>query len=382
MSSLRKVRTVSAARIVALAAIAALAAGTSAAAADPADGERSGRELFAAACASCHGTGGRGAPAATVGFAEPLPDFTDCSFATREPDADWFAVAHDGGPVRAFAAMMPAFGEALAPAELGRILDHVRTLCADRTWPRGELNLPRPLFTEKAYPEDEAVLTTTVATRGGRGAVGGELIYEKRFGSRNQVEIVAPFAWREGVAAHAASSWVGGVGDLGVALKRVLHHDLAGGRIVSAIGELRLPTGDEDEGFGKGSAVAEGFLAYGQILPADAFLHAQAGFEMPFEDDAGDDEAILRLAVGRTFTEGRFGRAWSPMLEVLGARDLASGASARWDLVPQVQVTLNRRQHVMANVGVRVPLDGSAEASEILFYLLWDWFDGGLFDGW
>ncbi|HEX6203836.1 MAG TPA: cytochrome c [Thermoanaerobaculia bacterium] len=364
------------------AAIALPAAAAPGSAASPAAEAPGGRQLYAAACASCHGADGRGAPLAAVGFAEPLPDFTDCSFATREPDADWFAVSHDGGPARAFGRMMPAFGEALSGAELQKALDHVRTFCADRSWPRGELNLPRALFTEKAFPEDEAVFTTTVDSRGGPGAVVGEVVYEKRLGARGQYEIVVPFAWREGVAAHAGESWVGGVGDLGLAVKRVLHHDLAAGRIWSAIGELKLPTGDEEEGFGKGTAIGEAFLAYGQILPADSFVQAQAGVEVPFEGGDAGEEAILRVALGKSFTEGRFGRTWSPIVEVLGARGLASGSREEWDLVPQLQVTLSRRQHVMANVGVRLPLDGSGEASQVLFYVLWDWFDGGLFDGW
>ncbi len=53
-----------------------------------------------------------------VGFDTPLPDFTDCSFNSREPAADWMAVSHDGGPVRAFDARMPAFGEALTAAQI------------------------------------------------------------------------------------------------------------------------------------------------------------------------------------------------------------------------------------------------------------------------
>lgn len=114
----------------------------------------SGPELYRAACAACHGADGTGAPAHQVGFDEPLPDFSDCGFATREPDADWLAVARWGGPTRAFSSMMPAFGEALSEEQLLRALSHVRTFCSDRRWPRGELNLPLALFTEKAYPED------------------------------------------------------------------------------------------------------------------------------------------------------------------------------------------------------------------------------------
>ncbi|MFW5947846.1 MAG: cytochrome c, partial [Gemmatimonadota bacterium] len=86
-------------------------------------------------------------------------------------------------------------------------------------------------------------------------------------------------------------------------------------------------------------------------------------------------------ALGKTFTSGPFGRAWSPMVEVLGSRALESGAEVEWDIVPQMQVTLNTRQHVMANVGVRIPTDDAREP-EVLLYVLWDWFDGGFFEGW
>jgi hypothetical protein len=71
------------------------------------------------------------------------------------------------------------------------------------------------------------------------------------------------------------------------------------------------------------------------------------------------------------------------MLEVLGARALAGGATTDWDLVPQVQITLNARQHLRVNGGVRLPVNDRSERSPVvIFYFLWDWFDGGLFDGW
>ncbi|MDX1632294.1 MAG: cytochrome c, partial [Thermoanaerobaculia bacterium] len=178
-----------------------------------------GEELYRAACASCHGIDGRGARKGVVGFTEPVPDFTECSFATREPDADWFGIVHDGGPVRGFARMMPALGDVLEDREIQTILDHVRTFCSDPAWPRGELNLPRPLVTEKAFPEDEVVYELNVSTTGGPGRIGGQVVYEKRFGARNQYEVLAPVAWRESVPGHEEDSWVGGVGDLGVAVK-------------------------------------------------------------------------------------------------------------------------------------------------------------------
>src|SRR5687767_11975192 len=76
---------------------------------EPRAAPEEGRRLYRAACAACHGPDGRGQPRATVGFDTPLPDFTDCAFATPEPDVDWIAITHRGGPARAFDRRMPAF---------------------------------------------------------------------------------------------------------------------------------------------------------------------------------------------------------------------------------------------------------------------------------
>ena len=71
------------------------------------------------------------------------------------------------------------------------------------------------------------------------------------------------------------------------------------------------------------------------------------------------------------------------MFEVVSDRDFVEGASANIDIAPQFQVTLNRRQHVRVNVGLQMPVTNSAQRpKQIVFYLLWDWFDGGLLEGW
>ena len=55
--------------------------------------------------------------------------------------------------------------------------------------------------------------------------------------------------------------------------------------------------------------------------------------------------------------DAAFGRTWTPIVEVLGARELGRRApTSTWDLVPQLQVTLSTRQHVMASFGLRVPV--------------------------
>ena len=135
---------------------------------------QTGEGLYKIGCAKCHGDDGRGVDLSTVGFNDPLPDFSDCAFATPEPDADWLAIVHEGGPVRGFAGTMPAFGEAFSVEQIQKIIDFIRGFCPDHAWPRGDLNLPRPFVTEKAFPENEAVWTTGVAGDGA-GAVTNKL---------------------------------------------------------------------------------------------------------------------------------------------------------------------------------------------------------------
>jgi hypothetical protein len=286
-----------------------------------------GKALYEAGCASCHGADGRGVARERIAFDTPVPDFTECSFSSREPDADWVAVAHQGGPVRGFDPIMPAFGEAFTEEELGRIIAYVRTFCGDRSWPRGELNLPRALVTEKAYPEDEAVTTVTVSAEG-PGAVVNELVYEKRFGSQNQIELKFAFGAVEREALPGSSgSWRAGVGDIAVGLKRTVHHSLTSGTILSVGGEVVLPTGDDEIGLGVGTFVFEPFVSIGQIVATDGFIQLQALGEFAADTDRADHEAALRAVIGRTWTSGRFGRSWSPMLEVIGGGDLEGGGT-------------------------------------------------------
>jgi hypothetical protein len=170
---------------------------------------------------------------------------------------------------------------------------------------------------------------------------------------------------------------------LAVGLKRVLFHNLGTGSIVSFTFETILPTGDEDEGFGKGFTVFEPFVTYGQLLPFDTFYQIQTGVELPADRDKAGDEGLFRVALGKTFTVGgEWGRAFSPMVEFLGSKEL-EGGTAVWDIMPEMQVTLNQRQHIMFNFGVRLPLtETEGRDPQFLSYILWDWFDGGFLEGW
>jgi mono/diheme cytochrome c family protein len=344
----------------------------------------SGRDLYLTSCANCHGPDGTGLSSAEVGFDLELPDFTDCRFASREPHGDWVGVAHEGGPLRGFDRMMPAFGDALSMEEIERVVEYVKGLCTDQRWPPGEFNIPLALGTEKAYPEDETVFKSSVDTKGA-GSVMNKLIHEKRFGARNQIEVVVPFGWMEQSGeAGPTGDWAGGVGDLAIGLKRVLFHNINSGTIASFTFETILPTGNEEKGFGKGFTVFEPFVTLGQLLPFESFVQLQTGVEIPTDSDKADREFLFRVALGRTLVvDGAWGRAWSPMVEFLAARELVEGEPTFWDILPQMQVTLNQRQHIMANFGVRLPLtETEGRDSQLVFYLLWDWFDGGFFEGW
>jgi hypothetical protein len=340
---------------------------------------RTPAEVYRSSCQGCHGPDGRGMPQSTTALPLPVPDFSDCNFAVREPDSDWLAIIHDGGPARGFDPLMPAFGDALPMAELEAALAHVRTFCADRSaWPSGNLNLPRTLFTEKAFVEDEVVVTGSIAAEGDP-AIASKVVYEKRFFSKGQFELVVPLGFKK----PEGSDWTTGLGDVVLGWKQVLLHNSRSGSILAASGEVILPIGDEGGGFGKGVTVVEPFVSFGQVLRGDSFIQAQVGIELPVDTAKAAQEAFWRVAAGKSIARNRWGRTWTPMVELLGFKELEEDQEAHYDLVPQFQVTLSQRQHIMANIGVRIPLDKpGTRSTQVAFYLLWDWFDGGLADGW
>src|SRR5262249_17874830 len=124
--------------------------------------------------------------------------------------------------------------------------------------------------------------------------------------------------------------------------------------------------------------------AFGQRLPHFGFIQAQGGAELPTSTKKASQVVFWRTAVGKTFAQNRgFGRIWTPMVEFLADRDLETAARTNWDVVPQVQISLNKRQHILADFGVRRHINNTfGRTTQLMFYVLWDWFDGGLREGW
>ena len=162
-----------------------------------------------------------------------------------------------------------------------------------------------------------------------------------------------------------------------------VYASLRTGGIGAAGVEVILPTGKEQLGLGNGYTVFEPFAMWGQILPRNSFLQLHGGVELPSDSTKARREAVSsgpRSGPRSRRTEASAGRG-RPRSRCCGRARRA--APSEWDVVPQVQVTLSKLQHVMIAGGVRIPVSQREERpTQGLVYLLWDWFDGGFFEFW
>jgi mono/diheme cytochrome c family protein len=339
-----------------------------------------GEQVYKSACISCHGDDGRGAPQYSRGFEPPrtFPDFTRCDQTTPEDNYAWKAVITHGGPNRGFSQIMPSFGEALTSEDIDKVIHYMRDFCRNKSWPRGELNLSRALVTEKAYPEDEVVISSATNVHGAPG-VEVHIIHEQRFGVKNQIEVDVPLHFED-----QNHTWYGGVGDTTFGLKRVMFSSLRSGSILSLQGSVIVPTGSKTRGFGSGTTTFETFAAYDQLFRTNTFVQTQLGASLPRHTDIAPQSIFFNTAIGQAIAaDHHLGRLWTPMVEFLAARDLVDHTSTNWDVLPQMQVTISRRQHVRGDLGLRIPVNNTqGRPKQVMFYLLWDWQDGRLNEGW
>ncbi|MEO8052578.1 MAG: cytochrome c [Acidobacteriota bacterium] len=340
-----------------------------------------GKEIFEAACVACHGPDAKGMPDTTVGFTKPstFPDFTDCSQTTPELNKDWEATVRDGGAGRGMSRIMPSFGEALSRKQIELVVKYVRGFCTDKHWPRGEFNLPRPQNTEKAFPENEVIISSSLNAQGAPG-LESHIVSENTFGARTQLEIDAPLL----VSRSSPGLWHGGIGDATIGLKQVLIANFESGTILSGFGGIVLPSGNRSRDFGAGVTQFETFASFAQLFPRESFVQLQAGTDQPMDTSKAPRTLFWRSAFGKTFRQSAgLGRMWTPMVEVVANKDFLPHTTPDWDIVPQFQVTLSTRQHVRLNLGTRIPFTNTTDRPvQVVFYVLWDWFDGGLLKGW
>jgi hypothetical protein len=340
--------------------------------------------IFKNNCATCHALDGTGNNPEVVGFTMPfpngdsLPDFTDCTTNTVEPFTDWNSVIHRGGPIRGLDRHMPAFGDALTDEQIEGLVHYLWSFCTDTRWPRGDLNFPRAFFTEKAFPESETVWTTGITPKGAK-SVSNDLVYEHRIKQRSQYEITIPIEFQQ---TTPSGSWVKGLGDVEFALRRTWWASLDHAAIFAAGGAVTVPTGKDEIGVGEGATVWEPFAMFAKGIGANGFVQLHGGYMASSNRTNVENSTYLRQAWGYTYAQDHgFGRAWTPMTEILWSKE--KGGSSVVDVVPQMQVSLTKLQHILLSVGVSIPAtQRDGRHAQFLTYFLWDWFDGGLFQYW
>ena len=340
---------------------------------------KSGKTIYEGGCIACHGADGRGADEKLTEFKRPgtWPDFTRCDQTTPEPDSAWKAVIVNGGPYLGFSTIMPRFRDLLSNDQIDDVVAYLRTFCTSSHWPRGELNLPRAIVTEKAFPEDEVVWSTGVNASGAPG-FETHVIHEQAFGSKGQVEVDVPWIFE-----NQNHAWDSHIGDITLGWKQVMYSNLRSGSIFALQGGILPPTASTKLG-GAGTTTFEPFAAFDQLFKSNTWVQFQMGADLPVDTKKSPQSLFWYTALGQTVAgDHRLGRQWSPTVEFLATRDLVDGAKTDWDIMPEMQVTASKRQHVRVNVGVRAPATNTAGRSpQVYFYVLWDWAEGHFWNGW
>ena len=313
-------------------------------------GADTGQVLYRSWCSSCHGEDGRGVSRSSVRLEVPTADLASCAVSSAEPEDLWVAIVRDGGESVGLSIDMPSFGEGVGLDQIQAVVRYIKSLCGEPGWPPGELNFPRPMLAEKAFPESEVVIEVRGRTQ--------DLIYERRVGRRLQVE---------GVVRTLADS-AGGFQSATAAVKYNVWHSLARRALVSL--GLEVTPALKAQSLWE----IEPYAAFG-LNPGGDGTVIQGEVLIPWEKTEGLTGGELRLGVGHGI--GRF----VPMLEAAwtvprqGPQELA--------LYPQSWIQLSRLGHVAASIGVELPVAGPDPTGvRLVAFVLWDFGDGPLLRGW
>jgi mono/diheme cytochrome c family protein len=338
-----------------------------------ADGFASGAEIFQANCAACHGPQGWPDPdSPLVQSLGVVPaNFADALFNSREPATDWRIVVTHGGPALGFSDKMPAFGEALTSEDIETVLAYIKTLGGEHDYPDGALNLFLPIRTKKAFPEDEWVWKQRYTDREGSNAWKNTLEYEFRIGQRFQGVLEVT---------HEVEGSHSSFGHFEPGFKYVLRHDARGGFIATLGGNLGVPLSSDADW------ELLPYLAFGKILGDTWTLQGSGRLKLSLEDS---DDSSAEFAGIAHWVHSPWPRNVFPGLEVIAEVPFERGAgpvkkeAVQFSILPQARIGLSKRGHVALNAGVEVPLNGRDRYDwRAYVFLIWDFADGGFFQGW
>ncbi len=320
-----------------------------------------------AECASCHGVDGKGQVEGLT-LDPPPPNFTECSFTSREPRNDWHAVTKHGGPVRGLSSQMPAYGLALTDEQIDAIITYIKTFCSEQGWPPGELNFRRPLVTTKAFPENEALFIPTYTNEQNEVSTF-KFVYERRFSRRGHWEISLPLRDDSGTNRDF------GIGDIELGAKYVLAQNLEHFTILSGGLDLGLPTGNSKIGIGDANWAIAPYLAAAKGFDS-FYFQSSLKLELPISSENSEGELLFNLA--STFPLTKEKRGLYPMFELNFIRSLETDATSLL-FTPQLYIALVKRGHIAFSLGGQIPVAGDRPFDyRLLAFFLWEYADGGL----
>lgn len=318
-------------------------------------------EMWDAWCSRCHGKDGSGKVAEPTVTVEPM-DFTNCSLTTPEGDPDWEAVISKGGPITGLSSQMPAFGDFLTPAQISEFVGFIKKFCKETGWPSGNLNLPRPLFAEKAFLENEFILAPVASHKTGEPKeYEMAAIYERRIGKRAQFEAVLPIG-----SLNPGGGRNTGIGDIELGFKFALNPTTSNHLVTTGF-DVVVPSGSESRGLGGGTAVFEPYVATATTIGSQTYLQTQFKIELPRHRPWEDRATVYNIYLGHdakllpsTFTYG---------IELNGENDELA-------LTPQIRKGLSKSGALAGAFGVRLPLNKRDEQGvKWVGYLLWEYLE-------
>ena len=298
--------------------------------------------MWGAWCARCHaadGTGKIDEPTVTV---EPM-DFTDCKLTTPEPDADWERAIAKGGPGVGLSPLMPGFEDSLTPEQIAGFVSHIRGFCKETGWPSGNTNYPRPIITEKAFPENEFLILPAISHDRETTETEFTALYEQRLGKRSMFEIGVPIT-------------NDGVDKVELSLKHALFSNQTS--IVSLGFETALSRST--------TTMFEPFISAGTMV-GNWYLQTQIKYEIPRDRTKAERAFVYNTYLGRDTSQAP--NTWTIGVELNGEnRELA--------VTPQVRKGLTGTGALAASIGAMVPINEREERGvKWVGYLLWEFLE-------